>query len=144
MSGTDQGRSREGKKKKKGTCESFISNPVPNPSHLSLSKIVVDHREVEAQLLHVALVALEEKKVAIHLRVQRRQVVDVHVCTGSQKFGQEEAGKGQLHQHVLIQRLERNVAVSWRTTAGQGYKLFLVNPPTNISQSEQMRKCLQR
>lgn len=74
--------------------------------HLSFSQVIVDHREVEAQLLHVAFIALEEKKVAIHLRVQRRQVVDVHICAGAQKFREKEAGKGQLHQHVLVQRLQ--------------------------------------
>lgn len=96
----------EKKKKRERTCESF-NRLHPNPGHLSLSQIIVDHREVEAQLLHVALVALEEQKVAVHLRVQRRQVMDVHVRAGSQKFGQEKAGEGQLHQHVLIQRLEK-------------------------------------
>lgn len=73
--------------------------------HLSFSQVVVDHREVEAQLLHVAFVALEEEEVAVHLRVQRRQVVDVDIGAGAQKLREEEAGKGQLHQHVLIQRL---------------------------------------
>lgn len=86
-------------------------NHLSDASHLSFSQIVVDHCEVESKLLHVTLVALEEEEVAVHLWVQRRQMVDVHVRTGSQKFGQEEAGEGQLHQHVFIQRLEQNVAV---------------------------------
>lgn len=80
----------------------------PDGCHLSFSQVVVDHREVEAQLLHVTFIALEEKKVAIHLRVQWRQVVDVHICTGAQKFREKEAGKRQLHQHVLVQRLQKN------------------------------------
>lgn len=76
-----------------------------NRRHLSFSQVVVDHREVEAQLLNIAFVALEEQEVAIHLRVQRCQMVDVDVRAGAQKLRKEEAGKGQLHQHVLIQRL---------------------------------------
>lgn len=96
--------------------EQTPSHHVPDHSHLSLSQIIVDHSEVKAQLLHITLVALEEEKVAVHLWVQRGQVVDVHICTGSQKFRQEETGKGQLHQHVLVQRLWENVDVNWRTT----------------------------
>lgn len=65
-----------------------------NRRHLSFSQVVVDHGEVEAQLLHVAFIALEEEEVAIHLRVQRRQMVDVDIRAGAQKFREEEAGKG--------------------------------------------------
>lgn len=63
------------------------SHTVPKPSHLSFSEIIVNDSEVEAQLFHITLITLEEEKVAIHLWVQRGQVVDVHFCTGSQKFG---------------------------------------------------------
>lgn len=100
--------------------------------HLRLPQVVVDHGEVQAQLLHVALVALEEEQVAVHLRVQRGQVVDVHVGAGPQELGQEEAGEGQLYQHVLVQRLEEREGERKRhggRQEGQGYEFSLVNSP---------------
>lgn len=76
-------------------------------AHLRLPEVIVHHGEVEAQLLDVALVALEEEQVPVHLRVQRGQVVYVHIRAGAQQLGQEEAGEGQLHQHVLVEGLGR-------------------------------------
>lgn len=73
--------------------------------HLGLPELIVHHGEVQAQLLHVAIIALEEKQVLVHFRIQGREVMDVHVSAGSQQLGQEEACKGQLHQHVLVEGL---------------------------------------
>ena len=85
----------EMEKKPENENENHLSAPIPSlSSHLSLSQIIVDHCEVEAQLFHITLVTLEEEKVAIHLRVQWCQMVDIHICAGSQKFRQEKAGKG--------------------------------------------------
>lgn len=75
--------------------------------HLCLPELVVHHGEVQAQLLHVAVIALEEKQILVHFRIQGSEVMDVHVSAGSQQLGQEEACKGQLHQHVLVEGLRR-------------------------------------
>lgn len=76
------------------------------PPYLGLPEVVVHHGEVQPQLLHVAPVALEEQQVSVNLRVQGGQVVDVHVGAGAQQLGQEEARKGQLHQHVFVESLQ--------------------------------------
>lgn len=84
---------------------SVQSHRLPTNSHLSFSQVVVNHCEIEAELFHIILVALQEEQVTVHLWIQGGQVVDVHICAGSKKLGQEKTGKGQLYQHVLIQRL---------------------------------------
>lgn len=78
------------------------------PSHLCLPEVIVHHSEVQAQLLHITIIALEKQQIFVDFRVQRSQVVNVHIRTGPKQLGEEEAGKGQLHQHVLIEGLQRD------------------------------------
>ena len=63
------------------------------PEHLLV------HRQRQAQILHVALIMLDEDQVLVQCRVERLQIVEESVAV--QELAEEEVGEGEVRDDAF-------------------------------------------